>query len=492
MKRKISLPILMIGVLAMSMISGAATVQATTVIVPVNTGSFGKGLNPGDVDPNFTWNKTGDFSDPRFQAYVFNNFNPLWCPAGFPQTLTCNINQGFCNAKTNLADPCTGSDFFLPLFGPDVPAGTTDQGIEFYYLTFDLPAGVTNVKLDFSVGGLMAADDRLQFQLNGNVIGYWGGSGGTGRMDGLGSQPSLTGVVFNANNANRPVVTNQSLFNIGGQNVVRFWVNNTFTTSVGAAARPRGPGDPSALAVRGTLSYDETGLDHFLLYTVKTTKDTPAFEERVVTLEDQFDEPGQSRVFEVKKVKRLGNPADKNGEGISDPETHLVGYNIKRDKGEPAHVPVTGITVTNQFGSLSVDTVVPKLLLVPSAKDLDEPVPPLEAPGTDHFKCYAIQITEGTPAFVPTPVTVVDQFEQSKLYDVLQPVRLCNPVDKNGEGIASPDDHLVCYEVLPAAGAPEHVRVNDIHIDNQFGPLQLDALDGNELCVPSEKQLGGL
>ena len=359
MKRKISLPILMIGVLAMSMISGAATVQATTVIVPVNTGSFGKGLNPGDVDPNFTWNKTGDFSDLRFQAYVFNNFNTLWCDAGFPQTLTCNINQGFCNAKTNLADPCTGSDFFLPLFGPDVPAGTTDQGIEFYYLTFDLPAGVTNVKLDFSVGGLMAADDRLQFQLNGNVIGYWGGSGGTGRMDGLGSQPSLTGVVFNANNVNRPVVTNQSLFNIGGQNVVRFWVNNTGTTSVGAVARPRGGFDPSALQVRGTLSYDEAVMDHFLLYNVKATKGTLAFQELAVNLADQF-EVGD---FTVSRVKRLGNPADKNGEGISDPDTHLVGYRIKRDKGEPEHTPVTGITVTNQFSSLSVDTVIPKLLL---------------------------------------------------------------------------------------------------------------------------------
>ena len=488
MKRKISLPILMIGVLAMSMISGAATVQATTVIVPVNTGSFGKGLNPGDADPNFTWNKTGDFSDPRFQAYVFNNFNPLWCPAGFPQTLTCNINQGFCNAKTNLADPCTGSDFFLPLFGPDVPAGTTDQGIEFYYLTFDLPAGVTNVKLDFSVGGLMAADDRLQFQLNGNVIGYWGGSGGTGRMDGLGSQPSLTGVVFNANNVNRPVVTNQSLFNIGGQNVVRFWVNNTGTTSVGAVARPRGGFDPSALQVRGTLSYDEAVMDHFLLYNVKTTKGTLAFQELAVNLADQF-EVGD---FTVSRVKRLGNPADKNGEGISDPDTHLVGYRIKRDKGEPEHTPVTGITVTNQFSSLSVDTVIPKLLLVPSAKDLEDPVAPLGAPGTDHFKCYEVQITEGTPAFVPTQVTVVDQFDQSKLYDVLQPVLLCNPVDKNGEGIANSDDHLVCYEVLPAAGEPEHVRVNGIHIDNQFGALQLDAVEGNELCVPSEKQLGGL
>ncbi len=255
MKRKTSLAVLVIGVFTMGVLFGPATVQADTVTIPFNSGSSGKGLNPGDVDPSFTWNKTGNFSDLRFQAYVFNNFNPWWCALGFPATLTCNINQGICNAVVNPTNLCFASNTSIPLFGPDVPIGTIDQGIEYYYLTFDLPAGATNVSLQFT---LLVADDRLQLQLNGSLIGYWGGSGGNGRMDGLGSEPTIPYplVFFNPNNVNRPVVTDQSLFNIGGQNVLRFWTNNTGTTSVSAPARQRSGGDPSALQVFGTVTYE--------------------------------------------------------------------------------------------------------------------------------------------------------------------------------------------------------------------------------------------
>ena len=71
--------------------------------------------------------------------------------------------------------------------------------------------------------------------------------------------------------------------------------------------------------------------------------------------------------------------------------------------------------------------------------------------------------------------------------DVKKPKWLCNPVDKNGEGIANPDDHLLCYKVKPAKGEPKFDKVKAIHINNQFGPLQLDAKREKELCVPSVK-----
>ena len=46
-------------------------------------------------------------------------------------------------------------------------------------------------------------------------------------------------------------------------------------------------------------------------------------------------------------------------------------------------------------------------------------------------------------------------------FDVVEPRLLCNPVEKNGEDIQNPDDHLVCYKVEPVAGAPEQVPVGE-------------------------------
>ena len=229
-------------------------------------------------------------------------------------------------------------------------------------------------------------------------------------------------------------------------------------------------------------------LDHFLLYDVEITEDTPKFEKRTVTLADQFDEQGQLRVFKVKKVKRLGNPVDKNGEDIIDNVTHYVSYEIKREKGEPKHVKLTGIKVTNQFGEIILDTKKPDRLLVPSAKDLDGLVDPLE-PGADHFKCYRVKVTKDTAKFVKRTVMLADQFHPPTLFKVKEPRRLCNPVDKDGEGISNEIDHLLCYKIKRVDDEPEFVEVEGIHVNNQFGPLQLDADEEKELCLPSDKDL---
>ncbi len=252
-------------------------------------------------------------------------------------------------------------------------------------------------------------------------------------------------------------------------------------------------------------------LDHFLSYKVKRTKGTPKFEKQEVTLTDQFE---SDVLFEVKKSKELYNPADKNGEGIIDPDTHLVGYEIKRAKGEPKHEKQTNIQVDNQFGTIFVDTKKPDRLLVPSLKDLDIPIPDNDVPDefpVDHFKCYKVKvkkkICEDDPAIkcredadcqtgtcnlgFPKGIqaSVVDQFNQQKLYDIKKPKRLCNPADKNGEGIINPDAHLMCYKVKPAENEPKHIKVTGIHVNNQFGPEQLDTKKEAELCVPSTKTL---
>src|SRR6185503_14848721 len=58
----------------------------------------------------------------------------------------------------------------------------------------------------------------------------------------------------------------------------------------------------------------------------------------------------------------------------------------------------------------------------------------------NHFKCYRIR----TDRFQQRNVTLVDQFVTSTA-TVLRPDRLCNPADKNGEGIDDPTAHLMCY-----------------------------------------------
>ena len=267
----------------------------------------------------------------------------------------------------------------------------------------------------------------------------------------------------------------------------RVWLNDgsaTFPTGLDVPC-----GDKTFGVALGDLDGDDPAPDHILLYAARVAKGTPGFARTDVTLADQFNEPGRSRVFVVEKPVRLGNPADKQGEGIADPDTHYVGYRIRRAPGQARHVRLSGILVANQFGEVRLDTGAPDRLLVPSAKDLADPVPPLPPlpPGANHFKCYTVKVTRGTPRFERRDVSVADQFNQPALLTVRRPTRLCNPVDKNGEGIIDPATHLLCYMVKRAADAPAFAKVAGIHVANQLGALQLDARKESELCVPSAK-----
>ncbi len=243
-----------------------------------------------------------------------------------------------------------------------------------------------------------------------------------------------------------------------------------------------------SLSATDSIPYPSTNLDHYLSYKVKSTE----FEKLEVTLTDQFE---SDVLFEVKKPKEIYNPADKNGEGIIDPDTHLVAYEIKRAKTkprQPKHVKRTNIEVVNQFGTIFVDTKKPDRLLVPSLNDLDIPIPDIDVPDkfpVDHFKCYKVKVSEGSEFPEGIKVEVVDQFNQPKQFDVKKPNRLCNPVDKNDEDIINPEAYLMCYEVKPAEGEPKHIKVDGINTNNQFGPLQLDTKKEAELCVLSTKTL---
>ncbi len=221
-------------------------------------------------------------------------------------------------------------------------------------------------------------------------------------------------------------------------------------------------------------------IEHYLSYQINESKGTPKFESTNVGLNDQFS----SGEFKVKQLYRLFNPVDKNDEGLTNEENHLVGYRIQgKDKVRET------VLVENQFGILSLDIKNERLLLVPSSKNHTSTPDSLKTP-SDHFKCYDVKVTKGTPNFKKLKADVYDpNFEEDRTMDVKKPRYFCNPVEKIHDNtttqIISPDDHLVCYDVKKSKGQPNHDRTS-VFTNNQFGPEALDTKKERELCVPSK------
>jgi cysteine-rich repeat protein len=103
----------------------------------------------------------------------------------------------------------------------------------------------------------------------------------------------------------------------------------------------------------------------------------------------------------------------------------------------------------------------------------------------DHYKCYSAKTAPKTPKFESREVTLTDQFE-SKQTIVKPPVALCNPVDKNEEGIQDPTAHLVCHDIAQVKRQAKFVK-HQVQVQDQFCALTLSVTAPDTLCVPSEK-----
>lgn len=231
--------------------------------------------------------------------------------------------------------------------------------------------------------------------------------------------------------------------------------------------------------------------DHYLCYKAATAPQTPKFEGTTVNLVDSFED----KDFDVKTLKRICVPVDKNAEGITDASTHLTSYKIKEAVGESTHVKTANNTVTDQFGGLALDTIKPDFLLIPSAKCVDNPpgscqnplpVPDPQTHSVDHFKCYKTKTTKKTPKFEGSTVRLEDQFTTSaKDFEVKKPKHFCVPVSKNREPVKSLARSLLCYKAKPVKGEPKHVRVAGVKVSDQLGERTLDTKKEDELCVPA-------
>ena len=80
---------------------------------------------------------------------------------------------------------------------------------------------------------------------------------------------------------------------------------------------------------------------------------------------------------------------------------------------------------------------------------------------------------------------LLDQFEH-EVFDVVKPKLFCVPVDKNGEGIANADDHLMGYRIRVPRGGPRHVRVSGVHLNNRdYGGEVVTTIKEELLLVPA-------
>jgi acyl-homoserine lactone acylase PvdQ len=98
----------------------------------------------------------------------------------------------------------------------------------------------------------------------------------------------------------------------------------------------------------------------------------------------------------------------------------------------------------------------------------------------DHYKCYRVKNV--APRFARRTVTLEDEFGL-RTTSVLKPYTLCNPVDKNGEGITDQTAHLACYRIKerpPLVPGP-------LAVADQFGAATMTLSRTRTLCVPSTK-----
>jgi hypothetical protein len=270
-------------------------------------------------------------------------------------------------------------------------------------------------------------------------------------------------------------------------------------------------------------------IEHFMLYKTKANAGSPKLIPFApVELADEFG----SSSYGVSKTGLLGLPAEVNGAGVVDADTHLREFKVKTVKGA-APVATQHVQIANQCNALRLEVSKPGALLVPAGKSLTSlpPAPGLGDHQLDHYLCYKAKVQTKLPDGTALPkfpkgmqLDVADQF-QTRRYDLVKITRFCSPVDTSGEPVllSGPNagqpfpippstirhatDHLVCYQAKLASkhiaqtgcGAtrpgdtgtaivpkqPKHTPVSPIFVNDELAPEELASVQEAELCVPS-------
>jgi hypothetical protein len=108
-------------------------------------------------------------------------------------------------------------------------------------------------------------------------------------------------------------------------------------------------------------------------------------------------------------------------------------------------------------------------------------------PPLDHFKCYSGSAAADHAA-AGRRVTLSDQFGESTAV-IAKVYNLCNPADKNDEGINQEEAHLVEYKLVDRRSVTGRFLKHRVVVDNQFGAMSLLVQRPNRLMVPSSKAI---
>ena len=187
-------------------------------------------------------------------------------------------------------------------------------------------------------------------------------------------------------------------------------------------------------------------------------------------LSDQFE----SKNTTLFSPRSFCNPASLDFERVSDPTAHLTCYQIKDVPGQDSFTPRD--VVARKVGSPLDETLTvrkPSLLYVPSEKN-----GVASQLNINHFKCYTARSRSKASGGVDV---VVDEFGGG----IVKRRRIdtfCNPVDKNGEGINDPTNHLVCAKISGRKAVGQ-----DAVVQNQFGEQMLTAVKLKRICLASLK-----
>jgi hypothetical protein len=225
--------------------------------------------------------------------------------------------------------------------------------------------------------------------------------------------------------------------------------------------------------------------DSYLCYKSTLASSQAQFTPVQKTLEDQL----RTLVADVESFLSVCNPLLP---AVVRPDIHPVSYNIRVATIPPQPKFLKSVhTAIDEFGSHPVTLTQPVDLRAPSAQVPGAGgTGTIDTTGVDHFECYRALRAKGAPNFIaPPPVTITDEFGTVTL-TLKKLTKLCTPVNKNGEDPTAPQHvaHLACYQAkakLPAGGT---LGASTVSVNNtNFGPAVLVAKEVAELCVPAFK-----
>jgi hypothetical protein len=178
------------------------------------------------------------------------------------------------------------------------------------------------------------------------------------------------------------------------------------------------------------------------------------------------------------------NPVDKNGEGIKNPDAHLMCYKLLYSGRTQAKKVID----TDQFGSETLRVGSPVEICLPAMKNGVGNLQQIEKI-LNHYACYRAATEPGTVPFPEELVSLTDQWETNKTTTVTKTALHCNPIlTKDGTRVpVSPSSHLKCYDIQDTA--PLFPGRRNVTTDDQWYSDSLQVGRATRLCETASKEL---